>query len=387
MSTYYKNTYCREINDGEYTLIIAHDFGNHLKLHNSIWNNIQFYIENSTEIDIRFKDIVQVLINNGILFDRSKNSFDYRSISLQLTDACNLNCLHCCAKMIHSSGMISMEIIDKAIKLNPQILVLTGGEPMMHPKFWDIAKYVRKRFHNELRLMTNATLITEQTINDLCNCFDYIEISLDGSNAEETSRIRGKGIYDNSISAIKLLKKHGQKVTISAVADCFSDDFTDRFDKLADSLGVRAVSRDMGLVDEVVKNFDQIVLGGKEQYIKAKVSKLQENTQNSNDYRKCPMVRHSLFFDVNGNAYPCGGLVKEKFCIGNVNDLSNLPDYNDLEQMLLKEDKYKQCSECIYRAGCWGCLNEIENRSKIPEVFSAFCQHQKTKWMNILKEI
>ncbi len=98
------------------------------------------------------------------------------------------------------------------------------------------------------------------------------------------------------------------------------------------------------------------------------------------------MARYSLFFDVKGNIYPCGGLAKDKFCIGNIDDLSNISDYNYLEQILLKEDKYAECRNCIYRAGCWDCLNELENCSKIPEVFWAYCQNHKKKWKNILED-
>ncbi len=386
VTEYIKNSYCREIIDGNYTLIIAHDSGTYLKLRSSIWNNIQYYIENDMEIDKRYKDIVQVLLKYGIIFKRCMNNFNYRSIMLQMTSACNLHCLHCCAQMIHSEGIVTMEIVNKVIKLNPELLVLTGGEPMMHPQFWDIVKYIRKHFHNRLRLMTNATLITEKNIDDLCYYFDSVDISLDGATAEDTSRIRGDGVYENVVDAIELLKGHGQEVSISAVVECFSESFISQFNEFASSLGVNTTLRELDVVDEVMKNFDKIVVGGKECYINTKIKTMQESVPNNIEFHKCPMIRYSLFFDVKGNAYPCGGLAKEKFCIGNIDNLSNIPDYSILEEKLLKEEKYSLCRECIYRAGCWDCLSELENRAKIPEVFRAYCHNHKKKWENILKK-
>lgn len=382
---YYKNSYCREIKDGDYTLIIAHDAGTYLKLRSSIWNNIQYYIENNMAIDKKYQDIVQVLLEYGIIFEQSIGNFNYRSIMLQLTSSCNLNCLHCCAKMLRSKGMITMELVNRVLELNPDLLVLTGGEPMMHPQFWDIAKYIRNHFHNNLKIMTNATLITEENIDDLCFYFDSIDISLDGKNVEDTNHIRGEGVYEHAVHIIKLLKKHGIKVTISAVVECFSEDFIDRFNELAASLGVETILRELDVVDEVIKNFDKILVGGKEHYIETKIRTICDNVPYTNEFHKCPMARYSLFFDVNGNAYPCGGLAKDKFCIGNINNLSSIMDYNTLEQMLLKEEKYASCRDCIYRAGCWDCLSELENRSRISEVFNVYCKNQKKKWENILK--
>ncbi len=260
---YFKNSYCREIVHGNYTLIIAHDSGTYINLRSSIWNNIQYYMENNIKIDKKYEDIIRVLLEYGIIYQTCKGNLVYKSIMLQLTSACNLHCIHCCAQMISSKGIVTMEIINKVINLNPQLLILTGGEPMMHPQFWSIAKYIRKHFRNELRLMTNATLITEKNIGDLCSYFDSVDISMDGKNNEDTSRIRGGGVYEHAINAIHLLKKYDKKVTVSAVVECFTEDFANQFDELAFSLGVDTILRELDIVDEVMKNFDDIVVGGK----------------------------------------------------------------------------------------------------------------------------
>ena len=382
---YFINTYCREINDGDYSLIIVHDFGSYLKLRNSIWNNIQYYIENDIEIDRRYSGIVQTLVKHGIIFEYGEISFNYRSIMLQLTSACNLNCLHCCAKMLTSDGMVTMDIVEKVIDLNPEMLVLTGGEPMLHPQFWDLVKHIRKNYQKKLYLMTNATLITAENIGELYRYFDGIDISLDGKDAYDTLRIRGKDVFEHATNIIRLLRERKMNVSISAVAEFFSEDFTNQFNELADSLDVKTMLREIDLVDEVMLNFDKIVGGGKEKYINSKIMALKESIPTNTEFKKCPMVRHSLFIDVEGNIYPCAGLAKDKYCIGKFNDLANLPDYSVLEKKLLEEEIYTNCRECIYRAGCWDCLSELENRAKFPEVFSAYCQSHKEKWANILK--
>jgi radical SAM protein with 4Fe4S-binding SPASM domain len=336
-------------------------------------------------IDERLKDIFQVLLECGIIFEQDKTSFSYKYIALQLTSGCNLSCVHCCAHQIKTSGTVTTDVVDKIISLNPKTLVLTGGEPLTHPYFWDIVKHIKKHFNNELRLMTNALLINDTNISDLCFYFDYIDISLDGASASDTNRVRGCDVYEHVISAIKLLKKHEQVVDVSAIMECLPEGKTERFYELAESLGVTPTLRTLNVTDRVIENFDKVVIGGGKNYINISIRELNKTILNRVELCSCNMFRYSLFFDAQGNLYPCGGLADEKFIVGNIDNFFDLPDFNTIEQEILKDETFAQCRTCIYRAGCWECFSYVINRAKFPEIFSVFCKNNKIRWSNLLR--
>lgn len=64
---YKKNEFCNTVIEGDYTYIINHDTGSHIKLRNGIWNNILFYVENDIEIDDSLKNIFEELCDNKVI--------------------------------------------------------------------------------------------------------------------------------------------------------------------------------------------------------------------------------------------------------------------------------------------------------------------------------
>ena len=381
---YIKNSYCGEIVDGDYTLIIVHDAGSYLKLRTNIWNNIQYYIENDLEVDARLKDIFDVLLECGIIFESSEVSFSYNSIVLQLTSGCNLKCAHCCATTLSTAGKVDLETLDRVLTLNPKALALSGGEPMTHPDFWEIVKHICERYHGSLSLMTNGTLIKESDIEDLCKYFDYFDISLDGKNAEDVARIRGVGVYEKVIEVVKQLKARNKEIGLSMVSEKSSEELREFYD-LTNSLAVVPVIRELNVVDRVKENLDQVVLGGKSAYIDTVTQIFRKTLSKDTNLRRCGMIRRSLFVDVRGNLYPCGSLAEDRFCIGNIKDMSDLPDYNSVVQSLLEDNRFARCRECKYQAGCWECLGVLVGYAQIEEVFAEYCKCTQQKWENILR--
>ncbi|MEA2088854.1 MAG: radical SAM protein [Patescibacteria group bacterium] len=87
-----------------------------------------------------------------------------KKVVLELTSSCNLNCKHCFYrhnKKYHSSNFLKKEkffvLIDKFKKNNISKLVLTGGEPTIHPNFIEIANYAKKKI-SKVTLCTNGVI-------------------------------------------------------------------------------------------------------------------------------------------------------------------------------------------------------------------------------------
>jgi radical SAM protein with 4Fe4S-binding SPASM domain len=148
-----------------------------------------------------------------------------------ITRRCNLKCIHCYSDSDAREypGELSWEqcvsVIDDLADYGVPALLLSGGEPLIHPRFFQIAGYARSK-GLRLTLSTNGTLIDADTAARLKKLdFSYVGISLDGIG-ETHDKFRGRdGTFVKTMAAFRNCKAIGQKVglrlTLSAhnVAD------------------------------------------------------------------------------------------------------------------------------------------------------------------------
>lgn len=135
-----------------------------------------------------------------------------------ITRRCNLRCIHCYSdsEAREYPGELTHEqctgVIDDLAQFGVPGVLLSGGEPLVHPRFFDIAGYARQK-GLRVTLSTNGTMIdraTAQRIKDLS--FAYVGISLDGIGATH-DYFRGKeGVFDKTVQAFRNCKAVGQKV-------------------------------------------------------------------------------------------------------------------------------------------------------------------------------
>lgn len=97
----------------------------------------------------------------------TKIKIDYFAISIN--DNCNLNCKSCgsCAPLAQRPNFIDIDILKKqVIKLNDIVefnrIVILGGEPLLHPKVFDIINFLSDLFSNtKIGLYTNGILLKQ----------------------------------------------------------------------------------------------------------------------------------------------------------------------------------------------------------------------------------
>lgn len=61
---------------------------------------------------------------------------------IQITDHCNMKCIHCgfsCSP--RKKRFMTMNNFRKAVKMDDESVVIGGGEPTLHPLFWEILGY------------------------------------------------------------------------------------------------------------------------------------------------------------------------------------------------------------------------------------------------------
>ena len=144
--------------------------------------------------------------------------------SFELTYQCNLSCLHCYvprSERIEAKSKKSAElsyeeifsILDQLAEIGCFHLNLTGGEIFSRPDILRILEYAKKNgFY--LILLTNATLITPQTADNLKDLsINQIDISTYGMTEDTYESItRVPGSFQRCFQGINLL--HDRKIPI-----------------------------------------------------------------------------------------------------------------------------------------------------------------------------
>lgn len=133
---------------------------------------------------------------------------------------CNLTCKHCYSISADKNfpGELSTaeiySVMDDLRAFRVPVLILSGGEPLLHPDIYDIASRA-KRLGFYVALSTNGTLIDRDNI-DLIDAiaFDYVGISLDGIAATHDRFRRQAGAFDASLAALRLCRDRRIKVGV-----------------------------------------------------------------------------------------------------------------------------------------------------------------------------
>ncbi|MBF0467605.1 MAG: 12,18-didecarboxysiroheme deacetylase [Desulfamplus sp.] len=135
-----------------------------------------------------------------------------------MTKRCNLRCVHCYAQsedisydneLTHEQ---SIAMIDDLAQFGAPVLLLSGGEPLVHPRLAEYAEYAVKKGMRAV-ISTNGTLITKEKAKILKEIgLSYVGISLDG--LEEThDKFRGiKGSFQKALQGIRNCQEAGIKV-------------------------------------------------------------------------------------------------------------------------------------------------------------------------------
>jgi heme d1 biosynthesis radical SAM protein NirJ len=130
---------------------------------------------------------------------------------------CNLTCAHCYAVSadIDFAGELSTAeafgVVDDLADMRVPALVLSGGEPLLRPDLFAIARRARER-GLYVGLSTNGTLVDAATARRIARHFDYVGVSLDGRPATHDRFRRSAGAFARSLAALRALRDAGAKV-------------------------------------------------------------------------------------------------------------------------------------------------------------------------------
>ena len=134
-----------------------------------------------------------------------------------ITRTCNLRCVHCYSdsNAMQYPGELSWKEMQEVVKdlADYQIpsLLLSGGEPLIHPRFFDLVD-VASDAGLKLTISTNGTLITPEKAARLKAAnVAYVGISLDGIGEIHDQFRRKEGAFDAAVRGFKNCHEVDQK--------------------------------------------------------------------------------------------------------------------------------------------------------------------------------
>lgn len=147
---------------------------------------------------------------------------DLRLVFWELTARCNLACVHCRAEAKADAvegELTTAEVLRVARDIRAAgdpILILTGGEPLVRPDFFEIAEACSKQF-TRVALATNGTLVDAALARRIAACgIQRVSVSLDGATAATHDAFRRlPGCYQDTLRGWDALRQAGLSVQIN----------------------------------------------------------------------------------------------------------------------------------------------------------------------------
>ncbi len=139
-----------------------------------------------------------------------------RLIFWELTSGCNLKCIHCRAEAQDHrlKNELSTEeikgVIDNIVTFSNPIVILTGGEPLYRPDFFEIARYGTDQ-GLRIAMASNGTLIDPGIADRIKEAgVQRVSISIDGAEAQTHDTFRAlPGSFEAALRGARLLRDRG----------------------------------------------------------------------------------------------------------------------------------------------------------------------------------
>jgi MoaA/NifB/PqqE/SkfB family radical SAM enzyme len=130
---------------------------------------------------------------------------------------------------------------DDIVKSKIPYVAISGGEPLLHPEFFEISEFLREGGCS-LKVETNGENIDRNVAKRIAGLeFRSVQVSLDGATPASHERLRLNGNWQKSVQAVKYLREEGVNTEIVFVPTKFNiHEIGDLID-LAASLGVYGV--------------------------------------------------------------------------------------------------------------------------------------------------
>lgn len=331
------------------------------------------------------------------------------SITIYLTEKCNLRCKHCAiVDGVMPSPKLTTEKIKEiisdhtAVFENPTVSFL-GGEPLLQPNCLELLEFASERTRRVV-IGTNGLLIDDVVAKRLVEIGVEVQVSLDGISAETHNFIRGKGTFEKTWRAIERLLEAGinERLTIAAVLTRCSGGEIEEFIRRCDDAKIKHLRvLPLNQTGAALKHWDAIALPDEEMrrltrfliFDAPSRSGAYTNVaasfpgfvpdQEESSAHWCPMGRTAIV-DSQGQVYTCPALATPEVTLGNVME-KPAPDLlhsnralEIRERMMARRDEVEDCRKCAWRNFCrGGCTAYMQHQSGSSLANDGHCEFRR----------
>lgn len=151
-------------------------------------------------------------------------------VSWNLTKMCNLQCPHCYMDAGSRAGRElttdeCFHVFDELHKLGTEMVILTGGEPLLRKDIYDIALH-GSRLGMWVVMGTNGVLVDDNVAARMVDCgVKGVAISIDSVHADKHNAFRGgRYSWQHAVRALEACRKRGLQVLIQSTVMAMNRD-------------------------------------------------------------------------------------------------------------------------------------------------------------------
>jgi radical SAM protein with 4Fe4S-binding SPASM domain len=287
---------------------------------------------------------------------------------LNLTDGCNLRCLHCYSdSSLPKSAQTLKELttpewnraIDEIYRVGCRKVQYIGGEPFLYgSEIFRLIHHAREKGIEFQEVFTNATLLTEPDIEKLRHYGVHVAISFYSSRPEIHDEVtRTKGSFEKTLKNARRIKDKGVPFRIGLVAMKANQDYFEEtlgfIEAEFDGRGRYDIVRACGRACDGEIFPDKLV--HLRRLLKPEFSKITKG-----QFLKClyghGCWRGNLSVNPNGDITPC--IMEREEVVGNIKEmpLDEILNGKRIQKYWgLSKDEVEVCRDCEFRYGCFDC--------------------------------
>lgn len=295
---------------------------------------------------------------------------------------CNLKCPLCPTGLSRSPKLKQLSLQNAEWILSRigdayKVSLFGWGEPFLNKDIISIIQLFKK--HNCYVSINSNLNLNSAIIDNLCNIdFDYLSVSLDGTDNESNSLYRYQGSFDIAFSNMCKLNESKRGPRILEWQFLVSNKNKHLLDKakfMAKQHNLKIVPMNIGLYIDIFYNHSKST---KAEWLTLYNSETEESTVTTTSRTTCHYMYDDPFIDTDGNVYPCCNsvhaplnLINEGYCnvFGNITNNTLFEIWNsDLYQFSralfnnkrtrLSKDLKPICLKCKVYLKCHGHSTE-----------------------------
>ena len=269
-----------------------------------------------------------------------------KSVHIQFTNNCNLNCKWCSLKKGNEimDEKLLIKIMDELKSFNiKEINLWNGGESLLHPNLINLLKIIKKYKNFKVNFLTNGLLLNKKLSKQIIdlNLVDSFGFSIDGGSKQGYEKLRSGAKWDilkkNLLDFVKL-NKNIETYIICVISP----------EKPLDISWMKPEFKYLlNLVDYYRLTYPETFPGG------PKPSGYVNNNFIKSNKRICLALVQGIVILQNGDVLPCCEDLNGKCVLGNINKQNLISIFNSKKRkqmikLFLKGEKYKipLCKNC-----------------------------------------